>query len=368
MLTPSLDVLPFFAVFAPAMTAPSFQHLLVLFCGAVLAPGARMVTTALRALGRHSGNFSQYHSFFNRARWSPMLLSRLLLGLLVQTFLASDAPLIVLVDEHLERRRARRIPYRGVYRDPTRSSAGRLVFAWGIRWLVFALLVPVPWSRRGWALPFMVIPLLNEKLCQRLRRRHHTVTEVTGLCIGHLRRWQPQRPLVLVGDGTFAAVSLSNRCRKLRPAVQFVSRLRWDAVLHAFPEPRPAGKRGRTPTKGGRLPKLCEVMADPKTPWRRATLRWYGGQSKSVELATGECLWYRGGQEPTPIRWVIIRSPEGDLHPVEPTACFSTDREAAPEQIVAWFVLRWNIEVTFAEVRAHLGFETQRHRSSLATN
>ena len=149
MLTPSVDVLPCLAVFAAAMTAPTFQHLVVLFAGTVLTPGARTVTAALRVLGRTEGDPSQYESFFNRARWCPMLLARLLLHLLVRSFLAPEAPVIVLVDEHLERRRARKLPYRGVYRDPVRSAAGQLVLAWGIRWLVFALLVPVPWSRRG---------------------------------------------------------------------------------------------------------------------------------------------------------------------------------------------------------------------------
>jgi hypothetical protein len=367
MLTPSLEVLPWLAAFASAMTAPSFQNLLVLFGGAVLAPGARLVTTSLRALGRPTGNFSRYHSFFNRARWCPLLLSRLLLALLVRTFLAPNAPLIVIVDEHLERRRARQLPYRGVYRDPVRSNAGRVVLAWGIRWLVFALLVPVPWSPRGWALPFLVVPLLNEKLCQRLQRQHHTSVEVAGLCLGHLRRWQPHRPVLFLGDGTFATVPLANRCRRL-PAVQFVSRLRWDAVLHAFPEPPPPGKRGRKPTKGPRLPKLSEVRDDPKTPWRQVTLRWYGGQLRCVEITTGTCLWYRGGQPPVPLRWVIVRSPAADPQPLEPTACFCTDAAATPEQIVEGFVLRWNIEVTFAEIRAHLGFETQRYWSQRATN
>jgi hypothetical protein len=367
MLTPSVEVLPWLALFASSMTAPSFHHLLVLFTGTVLTPGARTVTAALRVLGVDTGNFSQYHSFFNRARWCPMLLSRLLLALLIRAFLAPGAPLIVLVDEHLERRRARKLAYRGLYRDPVRSAVGRVVLAWGIRWLVFALLVPVPWSRRGWALPFLVLPLLNEKLCQRLKRKHHTVVEVTGWCIGHLRRWQPERPLVLVGDGTYAAVPLANRCRNLQPAVTFVSRLRLDAALHAFPAPRAPGQRGKTPTKGPRLPKLSEVLTDPHTVWRRVSLCWYGQETRTVEVATGEALWYRGGQAPTPLRWVLVRSPEGEAHPITPGACFSTERAATPEQLLAWFIGRWNIEVTFAEIRAHLGFETQRYWSRQAT-
>jgi hypothetical protein len=355
------------SVFAAALTAPSFQHLLTLFTGTVLTPGARTVTAALRVLGLHHGDFSQFHSFFNRARWSSMLLSRLLLDLLVQGFLAPEAPLVILVDEHLERRRSRHVPFRGVYRDPVQSTVGKPVLTWGIRWLVFALLVPVPWSARPWALPFLVVPLLNEKLCQRLGRPHRTVVEVTGLCVGHLHRWQPHRTLILVGDGTYAAVPLANRCRQL-PGVRLVSRLRLDAVLHDFPGPRPAGKRGKAPTKGPRLPHLTTVAADPQTEWQSVTVRWYGGGTQTVEVATGEALWYRGGHAPTPLRWVLVRSPEGTAHPLPLTAYFCTDRAATPQQILEWFVGRWNIEVTFAEIRAHLGFETQRYWSKLATH
>jgi len=367
MLTPSLDVLPWLAAFAPAFTTPSFQHLLVLFAGTVLTPGARTVTAALRVLGLDTGDFSQYHSFFNRARWRPLHLSRLLFALLVRSFLTPEAPLIVLVDEHLERRRARKLPFRGLYRDPVRSSKGHRVLTWGIRWLVFALLVPVPWSTRAWALPFLVLPLLNEKLCQRLKRKHHTVVEVTARCVAHFRRWCPDRELVVVGDGTYAAVPLANHCRQLQPAVRFVSRLRLDAALHDFPAPRKPGQRGKTPRKGRRLPKLSEVLTAPTTRWQRVTLRWYGQPEKTLELATGTCLWYRATHAPTPLRWVLVRSPDGDPQPITPGACFCTDPEVTPEQLLTWFIGRWNIEVTFAELRAHLGFETQRYWSARAT-
>lgn len=98
MLTPSPDILPWLAVFAPALTAPTFQNVLGLFCGMVLAPGRRTVTAALRVLGLAQGNFSKYHHFFNRARWSPLHLSRLLLGLLIRTFLPPGSAVVVLVD------------------------------------------------------------------------------------------------------------------------------------------------------------------------------------------------------------------------------------------------------------------------------
>lgn len=90
---------------------------------------------------------------------------------------------------------------------------------------------------------------------------------------------------------------------------------------------------------------------------------WYGGQEKKIEITTGVCLWYRGGQDPLPIRWVLIRCPEGSF---KPQALFCTESKVSAPQIVLWFIARWNIEGTFEELRAQLGFETQRQWSDKA--
>ena len=367
MLTPSLDILPWLAAFAPAMTAPTLTNALTLLCGTILAPGQRTVTAALRVLGLGADNFSRYHRVLSRARWSTLLCSRLLLCQLLWTFLPPGAPLLIAVDDTLERRKSRKLPYRGLFRDPIRSTSEQVQFAWGIRWLCFALVVPVPWCRRRWALPFLVLPLLSEKTCQRLGKRHKTAVEVTALVVGHLSRWLPEREIRLVGDGSFAALSLAAACQQTVGACCLISRLRLDAVLHDFPGPRPKSKRGPKPKKGARLPPLQARLTDPTTRWEAVTLRWYGGTVRSLELVSDVCLWYHPGQPPVPIRWVLVRSPAGTPDPMVPGACFCTDPALSAVEVLAAFVLRWNMEVTFAEVRAHLGFETQRHWSRRAT-
>jgi hypothetical protein len=365
MLTPSADILPWLMPFAGALSAPSFRNALVLFCGAILAPGMRTVTSGLQVLGRQQESFSKYHRFFSHASWSPLLLSRLLFWLLVRAFLEPGEPVVILVDEHLERRKSRKIAYRGLFRDPTRSTAEQVQFTWGVRWLVFALLVRVPWSTRRWALPFLLFPLLSEKACQRLKRKHRTVTEWTALLMRRLRRWTSAE-MILVGDGTYAAVPLAARCRQLAPCVTLVSRLRLDAALYEFPAPPSPGKRGPKAKKGKRQPKLQDRLTDPHTPWERVQVRWYGQGVRTLEIATGEALWYRSGHPPQAIRWVLVRSPKGETTPIEPGACFCTEPSVPVKQVLEWFLGRWNIEVTFAEVRAHLGFETQRHWSRKA--
>jgi hypothetical protein len=361
MLTPSPEILPGFAVFAPLMSAPTFYHAFTLLCGAILTPGARTVAAALRTLGRTTGNFSKYHHFFSRAHWSPGCASQRLLHLLMGAFLPPDAPIIVLADEHLERRKGAHVAFRGLFRDPTHSTHRHTVYTWGIRWLVLALLVPVPWSSRPWALPFFVFPLRSEKVCARLGKPHRSVVAWLARLVVRLRRWVPDRVLVLVGDGTYAALELAHACRNLAHPIRLVSRLRWNAALYDFPAPQPPSKRGPKPKKGKPQPTFAARLTDPKTVWKKVTVTWYGHGPQTVEIATGVSLWHRSPHPVLPIRWVLVRSPAGAKQPITPGVCFCTDPDVAAVQILSWYLGRWNIEVTFAEIRAHLGLETQRH-------
>jgi hypothetical protein len=90
---------------------------------------------------------------------------------------------------------------------------------------------------------------------------------------------------------------------------------------------------------------------------------WYGRTNRIVEITSGTALWYRGGVPPVPIRWLLVRDPSGEL---DPQAFLATDLNAHPHDILAWFVSRWQVEVTFQEVRAHLRVETQRQWSGNA--
>ena len=364
MPTPSPKIVELLLVFAIAFTAPTFAKALVMVYGTILAPGRRTVTAALRAMGLgDSKHFTNYHRVLNRDRWSPWVLSKLLLGLIIQVFLPTGTPLILLIDDTLERRRGRKIKYKGWFRDPIRSTAKHVSKSLGIRWICMAVLVPVPWSQRAWALPFMTIPALGPKTSAKLNKRHRTLVDWAMIMIGKVRRWQPDREIVLVGDGAYAAVALIQRCQRLKLPVKLVSRLRLDACLHDFPGPQPKGKRGPKPKKGARQPSLAARLADPKTHWKKLKTPWYGGSEKDIEIVTGVCLWYRRGLDPVPIRWVLLRCPEDSF---KPQALFCSDTRVSAKQIIIWFIARWNIEVTFEELRAHLGFETQRQWSDKA--
>lgn len=364
MPAPSPQIIQLLTTFAVAMTAPTFAKALVLVYGAILTPGARTVSAALRVMGLGDlETFVNYHRVLNRDRWSPWLLSQLLLQLLIRLFVPEGAALVILIDETLERRAGKRIKYKGRFRDAVRSTAQQLVTCLGIRWCCLMLLVSVPWSSRPWALPFLVVPVLSPKTSAKLKKHHRTSVDWALYLISKVRRWQPTREMVLVGDGAYAAVALVQRCQRLAQPVKLVSRLRLDAALYDPPGPQPKSKRGPKPQKGARQPSLTTRLTEPDTQWQTVTVPWYGGELKTIEFATDTAFWHHRGQAPVVLRWVLLRCPE---HRFKPTAFFCSAVTVGAEQIIAWFVARWNIEVTFEEIRAHLGFETQRQWSDRA--
>jgi hypothetical protein len=367
MPTPSPLIVQLLAPFAVAFTRPALAKLAWLVQGGILAPGRRTVCAALAACGLGaSPRFTTWHRFFNRDRWSALRLSRLLLLLLVAAFLTTDEPLVILVDETLERRQGRRIAYQSWFRDPVRSEGARKVHCRGIRWLCACLLVRVPWSARPWALPFFAVPVLAEKVCQRLGKRPRSHIGWSQVLVTRLERWFPGRPILLVGDGNFMAIELVERCQQARSPATLVTRMRLDQALYAFPEPKPKGRRGRQAKKGARQISLKQRLSDPHTGWQWVTLAWYGGGSRRVALATGVALWYTPRHDPVPVRWVLVRPLPRAPHPFKPAALASSDPRLSAREIVQRYLARWNIEVTFAEIRAHLGFETQRHWSTRA--
>jgi hypothetical protein len=181
--------------------------------------------------------------------------------------------------------------------------------------------------------------------------------------IRQLRVWLPERALVVVADSTYAVLELLADAAGLPEPVTMVTRLRLDAALYDPAPPREPGTKGRPRLKGERQPPLTQRLSAPDTVWETLTVPWYGGVTAQVEVATGTALWYHPGDPPVTLRWVLLRDPTGQF---EPQALLSTDPTVSPAQIVAWFVARWPLEVTFQEVRAHLGVETQRQWSDLA--
>jgi hypothetical protein len=336
----------------------------VLLVGAILAPGQRTVAAALRVMGlSDEAAFQNYHRVLNRARWSSLALSRILLQLLVATFLPADASIVVGLDDTIERRRGAKIAAKGIYRDPVRSSKGHFVKASGLRWLSMQLLAPIPWAGRVWGLPFLTVLAPSERYHQERGQRHKKLTDWGRQMIRQLRRWLPDRTLVVVADSSYAVLELLADAAGLARPVTMVTRLRLDAALYDPAPAREPGTKGRPRLKGERQPTLAKRLVDPQTPWAPLTLAWYGGGMVTREVVTGTAVWYHSGMPPVALRWVLIRDPAGHA---DPQALLCTDLTVTPTQVIEWFVWRWQLEVTFHEARAHLGIETQRQWSELA--
>lgn len=343
-------------------TAPTWEHVLVLVMGAVLAPGKRTVSACLRMTGRaEAGNFSSFHQVLNRARWDARAVARRLLGMIIDR-LVPTGPVVIGMDDTIERRWGSRITARGIYRDPVRSSHGHFVKASGLRWLCFMVLTPLPWAGAVKALPVLTLLAPSERSDHKRGRRHKLLTDWARQGVLQLCRWLPGRDIVFVGDSSFAVHQLAHA---IASRATLISRLRLDANLFAPPPPRTAHTFGRPAQKGPPLPKLKTLLTNPATSWQSVIVSsWYGHRKqKTLEIASDTALWYRPGTPPRPVRWVLVRDPEGKR---DPQAFFSTDLALDPADIIALFVRRWQVEVTFAETRAHLGVETQRQWSDKA--
>jgi len=344
----------------------------VLVVGAILTPGRRTVASVLRVMGlSDERQYQNYHRVLSRATWSSLEVGRRLLMLLVAAFVPAAAPVVVGLDETIEGRRGAKIAAKGIYRDPVRSSKSHFVKTSGLRWISMQLLAEVPWAGRLWGLPFLTVLAPSERYHRERGQKPKTLPDWGRQMIRQLRRWLPDRALVVVADSTYAVLELLADAAGLPQPVTVVTRLRLDAALYDPAPPREPGTQGRPRVKGERQPTLATRLPDPDTGWETLTVPWYGGGTASVDVATGPALWYHPGERPVALRWVLpvalrwvlLRDPAGQF---EPQALLSTDPTASPARIIAWFVARWPLEVTFHEVRAHLGVETQRQWSALA--
>jgi hypothetical protein len=238
--------------FASLCSKRVFEHATLLRVGAILAPGRRTVAAVLGVMGKgHDGYFQNDPRVLTRAHWSPIQASRVLLGLLLDTFVPAG-PVLIGIDETIERRRGAQIAAKGIYRDPVRSSHTHVVKASGLRWVSLMVLARLPWAERVWALPFLTVLAPSD-------RSYHT------------RGRQPQ-----------------SRLERARQAVQ----------------------------KGTRLPTLAQRVADQAPCGKMVNIApWYGQEARWVHLTSATAVWYHLGLPAVPIRWVLIRDPAGKFAP-----------------------------------------------------
>lgn len=447
MLSLPTMILPLLANFAHVFTKPTWNYVKILLIGTILSSGKRTVTSALQAMRlSKEKNFSKYHRILNGAKWDRGQLSKILLGLLLP-LIPTNCPILIAMDETIERRKGKEITAKGCYRDACRSSKSLIIYCFGLKWQCASMLIKLPWSNRYWALPFMtalcvaksyddkkngysiilmkkkksklnksslgylkkklyylnatntnieLTDKLNDKLikgikskmtiekkftiirrniqklgkkdmkllttsCGIKRINHRSSVDYALLMMIKINQYL-NRDWIFLGDGGFSCVKLGLACQRRK--VTLISRLRKDSALYEPVSEITTKQRGRPKQKGERAKSLNEIIQQPDLVWEEYEIDWYGGKRKRIALHSGINLWYKSGNQPLAIRWVLVK----DLDSGKIESFFSTDQNLSAIKIIEYFILRWNLETTFEEVRAHLGVETQRQWSDNAIN
>lgn len=335
-----------------AFTQPTFQRILALIVGAILTTGRHTVTGVLWTMrGLIDGHFSSYHRVFSRAVWSPWPLGKVLASAVLR-LIPQDEPVLVPMDDTTAQHRGKKVYGKGCHHDAVRSSHKLVVWRWGHRWVVLAISVKLPFTWRRWALPVLAALYRTKELNRAEGRRHKTAPDLARQLMATLIHWFPQRKFIFLGDGGYASHELARFCQRHRRHATLVSRFHKDANLYGLP-PQTKGRKGRPRIKGPKLPAPQDVVAGNRRT--RATVGWYGGDDRRVELVSGTGHWYKAGHGLVHVRWVYTHDVQGTHRD---DYFYSTDPELDPRHIITWFTARWPIETTFQEVRAHLGFES----------
>ncbi len=340
----------------------------LLLTGSILCPGSRTVCNVLRSVGLHWERcFPKYHRLLSHDKWSAKWLAAVLLKLLVDAFVEPGQPLVFGFDDTVERRWGAKINKRGIYRDPVRSSKSHFVKCSGLRWLSLMLLTGLPWLKAGvyWALPVLTALCPSERFYQSRGKRAKTLGDWAAQIITWLSRKARvlKRPIYLTGDGSFAVYELFMHAKDLH--VGMIARMKLNSRLFHLPaKKRPKSKPGPKPPVGKRLLSMEKRLTDKRIKWTKVIFsEWYGKRNKEMLISSGVAIWHKSNTIMVPVKWVLVKDPEGKL---EPALLACTDTDLCAENVVSFFVRRWRVEVTFAEVRRHLGVESQRQWSDLA--
>lgn len=378
-------VLPLLEMFAPAFTRPSFGRFVLLLVGSIVTFGRRTVSRILWTLGPAAGSAhpSSFHRFFSHARWSLWPLAKVLSAMVLE-LLPSDQAVRLAIDDTVFQHRGKKVYGKGCHRDAVRSAGGpqAMVKKWGHKWVVLAVLTPLPFTRRLWALPVLCALYRVPKISKEQGKRHKTPCDLAQGLVACLLHWFPTRRFILLGDGGYASHDLACFCRRHRERLTLVARGRGDMNLHALLRPdqikppcrqtlwrrkkglfRPRCRKGRKlpcPADTVNAARLGRGLAPGGGLLPETMVQWYGQSKRKLELLSGCGAWYRGKGNGTaalvPLRWVYTSDPQTGKQEY----FFVTDPDWQPQTVVEEFAGRWSIEVTFEEGRAHLGWETTR--------
>lgn len=326
-------------------TAPTFTTFAALVAGLFAQPVGRTVCGMLTGAGL--ARFWQHcraHRFFSAAKWCPQQVGLVLAELIVTHLLPAGAPILLVVDDTLFRRRGKKVHGVGWWHDG--SAAGQAKLGFGNSWVVVAIIVTLPFLSRPVALPVLAALALKGD-----RSKPDLARDLVDLVAERF----PDREIHIVGDAAYGCGAFIG----LGDGMSMTTRAKATAVFHHLAPPR-TGKRGRPRLKGQRIGTPAQIATD--ATWRTVSVARYGATS-TVHIAEQRCLWY-GTWRTDVIRVVLVRDTTTKATPTSgyDLALVTTDLTSAPEQIITRYAARWSVEVTFFDAKNILGVGQARNR------
>jgi hypothetical protein len=334
------------AVFAPALTRPSFANLLVVLTGWVLTEApVHTITEALLATGiAGRKHHERYHRLFSRGTWDPDAVGFWLVERILK--LAGPGAVRVVVDDTVAQKKGPHVFGLGTHVDAVRSTRLYRVFTFGHCWVVLAVLVQVSFSRRVWALPVLFRLYRNVKESEKNGATYCKKTELAREMLDVFCRWVPERRIELAADAAYCNDTIT---RGLPARVVLFGAMRPDAVLTEPPPPRTGP--GRPRVRGELLPKPEALAKDASAPWQTCEAHVYG-RTITMHYKEMRAQWYRACGARL-LRIVVVQTAKGSL-PFR--VFFCTDATVEVRVIAETYAQRWGIEVLFRDAKQMLGF------------
>ncbi len=334
-------------VVRPAFTRPGFVNLVVVFAGWALTSGPHAVAQALVTTGvagrRH---LEAFHRFFSRGTWDPDEVGRLLFDW-ISRHVPKDAAIRVALDDTLATKKGPHVFGIGSHIDAVRSTRRQKIFAFGHCWVVLAVLLPVPFSARAFALPVLFRLYRTVKSCERAGQPHRKKTELARDLLDVLATWVGARRVELTADSAYCNDTIT---RNLPANFVLFGAMRPDAVLTALPPAR-RSKPGRPSRRGRPVAKPEAIAKDGRRPWLSCEATLYGVR-RTVRYKTVDAQWYRACGVGL-LRIVIVKV---DVGAIGMRVFFSNDATLEVSAILETYAGRWAIEVCFRELKQLLGF------------
>lgn len=347
---------PFLAMFQECFGKRTYVNFVSLLVGWIVRLGRRTVTGLICAANLEGvKHHTTYHRFFRAAKWVPDQLGNVLLQLILRRS-SVDVALRAIVDDSLTRSVGNDIAGASIHQDPVRSTKKHKAYHWGHVWVILSIEVPVPLTSRRFALPIMARMYRSEKVCKAQGRVFRTKPELAREMVEELSAMVPGRSIRVVGDNAYTN---SHLMKDLPENVQFTGHARMNAVVYG--EPDNSKKRpGRRQKKGKRLPSFAECAMN-RTGWQDATIK-HNNEDIKIRYKIIDGIWYRATGNKLSRFVLVIGWPGSD----GPYLLCSTGTELEATDIILDYAARWGIEVTFHEVKQHLGFEDPQNRTEIA--